>query len=148
MEKENISTTLEPLIPFIGTWQVEGANLPSAPNAPNTPLIGTQAVNLMEGGHFLEARWEYESGADSVFCGLSIIGQPEDSDRIECHNFDNLGSLRVYSSNMKDNLWTLTGQSERATIEFDESGKTYREFWEIKTDGDWQPLCRRTGTRV
>ena len=66
---------------------------------------------------------------------------------MECHNFDNLGYHRTYESKMKNNLWTLTGQSERATIEFDQSGKTYREFWEIKTDGNWQPLCRRTGTK-
>lgn len=147
MKKNEQFNALEPLMLFIGHWKVEGKNLSSAPNSPETPLIGTQKVELMEGGKFIKAIWKYDYDKQDKHYGISIIGREQGSKKTQCNNFDNIGFHRIYDSIIEDRIWKLTGTSERATIEFDKNGNSYEEFWEIKIDGKWQPLCERKGIK-
>lgn len=147
MEKNKQSKSIESLMVFIGNWKVEGVNLSSAPSSPETPLIGTQKVELMEGGKFIKAIWKYDYDKNDKHYGISIIGQEQDSKKTQCNNFDNIGFHRIYDVTINDSIWKLTGKSERATIEFDKNGNSYKEFWEIKKDGKWQPLCERKGIK-
>lgn len=137
---------MEPLMVFKGMWNVQGKNLPGAPLEPNEPLHGTQNVTIL-GNNFLMANWNYKF-VDNEHTGISIIGRDNDSLQPKLHLFDNGGSSRVYQLKIDGKLWTITGETECSTMLFDKEGKTYRERWEIKQDGKWNPLCERYGTRI
>lgn len=134
------------LKPLIGTWSIEGVNLSAAPESPETPVIGIWKVEAMEGGRFLESHWEYDFGSDKHI-GISILGTPNDDPRPKIFSFDNGGFHRAYDLDIKGETWNIQGETERAVMEFDVDGSTYKEFWEIKSDGKWRPLCRRTGKK-
>lgn len=88
-----------------------------------------------------------DAGYKTLFAGKGHLGSkgswPED------HGFDvNKGGFhRAYDLDIKGETWNIQGETERATMEFDEDGSTYKEFWEIKSDVKWRPLCRRTGKK-
>lgn len=44
--------------------------------------------------------------------------------------------------------WTFTGDQERATHTFTESGTRQDIHWEHNVDGTWLPLCDRVAHRV
>ncbi len=133
-------------MPLVGMWSVEGTNLSSAPDSADTPVTGIQKVSVMEGGKFLESHWEYdfESGKHS---GLSVIGIHNDDPQPQIFSFDNLGFYRIYRIDIVGKSWLLLGETERARMEFNEADNAYNESWEIYTDGQWRPLCRRVGKK-
>lgn len=134
------------LKPLIGTWSIEGVNISAAPESRETPVTGIWKVEAMAGGKFLESHWEYDSGSDKHI-GISILGTPNDDPRTKIFNFDNGGFYRAYDLNIDGQTWNIQGETERAVMEFDADGGTYKEFWEIRSDGQWLPLCRRAGKR-
>ncbi|WP_157373890.1 hypothetical protein [Arenibacter certesii] len=136
---------MKPLMLFKGMWNVQGKNLPGAPIDANQPLHGTQNVTIL-GNNFLVAHWNYKF-VDNEHFGISIIGTDNDSSQPKLHLFDNGGSYRAYDLKIEGNLWTITGETERSTMVFDKEGNTYKEHWEIKLDGKWNPLCERYGTK-
>ena len=148
MKKNENFEEAELLLLFLGNWKVEGSNLSAAPNSSDTPLSGTQHVTLMEGGRFIEAHWKYDYEGNEKHYGISIIGKPQEKSKTECHNFDNIGFHRIYDCDFTQKTWRLTGKSERASMEFDKNGMSYKEFWEIKKDGKWQSLCERKGIKI
>lgn len=141
-----LSETISALHPFIGTWFIEGTNLSSSPHSPDTPVTGVWEVKIMEGGKFLESHWEYDFGSNKHI-GISMLGIPTDDSQLKIFSFDNGGFYRAYDLNIKDQVWNITGDTERAKMQFDIHWKSYKEFWEIKKDGKWHPLCERVGTK-
>lgn len=147
MENKQISEELEQLMVFKGTWKVQGKNLSGAPSFANEPMNGTQKVEML-GSKFLVANWNYKFNKNNEHIGVSIIGKDNDSSKPKIHLFDNGASFRDYELNIDGNLWNIKGETERSTMEFAKDGKTYKELWEIKKDGKWEPLCDRNGTKV
>ena len=147
MKNNEISKALEPLMVFNRTWKVQGRNLSGAPSFANKPVNGTQKVDVM-GSKFLVASWKYKFDNNNEHIGITIIGKNNESSKPQLHQFDNGGSFRVYELKIDGNLWNIKGETERSTMEFDKDGKTYKELWEIKQDGKWEPLCERNGTKI
>lgn len=147
MKKTKTSEALDGLQIYLGKWKITGINISSEENSVQSPVSGENHVKVMAGGKFLESRWKYhfESGEH---IGISIIGHDSDALNITSNNFDNLGFHRVYYMDIKADSFKLNGETERATFEFDNDGKTYKEVWEIKKHGTWKPLCERTGTKI
>lgn len=142
MKNGQIQENLKPLMVFVGNWKVEGVNFAFAPNSPDVKVLGTQKVQLMEGGKFLKSDWKYDSKGDE-HVGISIVGTDNDSKNPKMHNFDNIGFYRMYELKIEDTIWEIIGKTERATIIFDTKEASYNEKWEIKEDGKWKPLCER-----
>lgn len=63
-------------------------------------------------------------------------------------SFENHGFMREYAVARDGKAWSLTGDSERATIVFSEDDRTQTIAWEWRPHGTWLPLCDRVARRV
>jgi len=93
------------------------------------------------------AEGKYKSSGEGHI-GISVIGTDNDSKAPKIRNFDNLGFYREYELNIKDNIWSINGNTESATLEFDKNGKSYNEKWELKKNGKWHPMCERKANKI
>ena len=62
--------------------------------------------------------------------------------------FENHGFYRNYRVTVDGRVWTWSGDTERARIEFSEDGRTQTIVWEWKPKSEWLPLCDRTAVRT
>ena len=62
--------------------------------------------------------------------------------------FENHGFYRHYEVVVEGKEWTVTGETERARIQFSEDGKTQTITWEWRPGGQWLPLCDRVARRL
>ena len=62
--------------------------------------------------------------------------------------FENHGFYRHYEVVVEGKVWTVTGETERARIQFSEDGKTQTITWEWRPGGQWLPLCDRVARRL
>jgi hypothetical protein len=64
------------------------------------------------------------------------------------YNVDNLGYARTYRVTQHDDEWSFSGDRERATMRFDNEGRTLTIDWELTKDGStWEPLCHLEATK-
>jgi len=135
------------LRPFIGTWSVTGQNAESAPGAPNATVTGEQSFVWLPGGFFLLGHWDhrFENGRH---LGMNVIRFDPATREYSSYNVDNLGYARTYRVTPHDDEWSFSGDRERATMRFDNEGRTLTIDWELTKDGStWEPLCHLEATK-
>jgi hypothetical protein len=86
--------------------------------------------------------------AESRFDTLSVLGVDAETGKYFARSFENHGFYRHYQIDRVGDVWTLTGDTERATTTFVDKGRTQKIVWEWKRDGVWLPLCDRTAVRI
>jgi hypothetical protein len=127
---------------FLGAWNVEGHNAPSAPDAEGDAVTGRDVFELLPGGFFIQGHWDHTFASGVVFTGIAMLGYDPDEGSFFAHHYDNLGYPRRYPVTYNDRVFTYTGQYERATIVFSPDGQRMIQTWEMSDDGEnWRPLC-------
>lgn len=137
---------------FLGNWKAEGTSYGGTdqsdadPRANGVPWKSTHTGHWHPGEFFLiqdERAWVGGGPFDTLF----VLGV--DNDRGECfaRTFENHGFARHYALKADGYTWTLTGQTERASITFSEDNRKQLVVWEWQVDGKWLPLCDRTAIR-
>jgi hypothetical protein len=141
----------EALAVFLGTWRATGTSygLPERPEddpkSAASPWISTHTGTWHTGAFFL-IQDERANPGDQPFDTLSILGVDAQTGRYVARTFENHGFYRHYA--VDGRVWTLTGESERARIEFSADGKTQTIAWEWRPKGRWLPLCDRVAVRA
>ena len=75
---------------------------------------------------------------------VSIINYDPDNDYYISRAYENHSFDRDYITRVDGDVWTFTGHTERARIEFTDGGDSQKIFWEWrKPDEPWLPLCDR-----
>ncbi len=137
---------------FIGDWRADGTSFGGTdqsgdPRANGEPWLSTHTGKWHTGCFFL-IQDEHAKIAGKPFDTISMIGVDPDSNDFVARTFDNNGFYRHYGLSVDGNVWTLSGETERARIEFADDNRTQLIKWEWKPEGEWLPLCDRTATRI
>ena len=75
------------------------------------------------------------------------MGVDTQTGRYFARSFENHGFYRRYDVAVDRQVWTLSGDFERARIEFSADGRTQTITWEWRPKGQWLPLCDRVAHR-
>ena len=78
---------------------------------------------------------------------LSVLGIDAQTGRYFARCYENHGFYRHYDVDVDGAVWTFTGDTERARIEFSADGGTQTITWEWRPKDRWLPLCDRTAIR-
>ncbi len=137
---------------FLGEWSAAGTSYGGTdqsgdPKANSEPWSSTHSAKWHTGSFFL-IQDERANIAGRPFDTLSVIGVDPASHDLVARTFDNNGFYRHYALSVDGAVWTLSGETERARIEFADGNRTQLIKWEWKPKGEWLPLCDRTATRI
>lgn len=137
---------------FLGAWQAEGTSFGGTdqsgdPRANGEQWLSTHTAKWHTGSFFL-IQDERATIADKPFDTLSVIGIDPDTGDYFARTFENHGFYRHYRLARDGKIWTLTGATERAQIEFCGNFRTQVISWEWKPEDRWLPLCDRTAVRI
>jgi hypothetical protein len=134
---------LEPFDALVGTWDTQATH-----PAVDADVPGTVTFEWLEGGHFLimRSRTEHELFPD----GISVIGAPEDGERLVLEYFDSRGVRRTYGISIEDGVLRIwrdaPGFDQRFSAELDRDA--FAGQWQLATTpGDWQDDLRMTYRR-
>jgi hypothetical protein len=142
----------EALSVFLGKWTAKGTSYGGTdqsgenPRANGEPWFSTHEGRWHTGRFFL-VQDEIADINGYRFDTLSVMGVDDDGGYI-VRSFENHGFYRHYSLTRSGDVWTLTGETERARIEFADGGRTQKITWEWKQNEAWMPLCDREAVRV
>jgi hypothetical protein len=137
---------------FLGRWRAEGESygspkqLVEAPKSVAEPWVSTHTGKWHTGEFFL-IQDERAAIAGKPFDTLSVMGVDAKTGRHFARTFENHGFYRHYDVVVEGQIWTLTGETERARIQFSEGGRTQTITWEWKPANQWLPLCDRVARR-
>jgi hypothetical protein len=137
---------------FLGRWTARGSSYGGNyqnggnPTANGEPWLSTHDAYWHTGQYFL-VQDERADINGARFDTLSIMGMNEDGTYF-ARSFENHGFYRNYSVDRNEDLWTLTGDQERATVRFEAGGTRQIVTWEWKQSGRWMPLCDRCAIKV
>jgi hypothetical protein len=143
----------EALAVFLGEWRAEGTvyggpeQSRSNPKGSQSTWVSTH-TGMWHTGEFFLIQDERAITGDRPFDTLSIMGFDVDARIYFARSFENHGFYRHYDVTVDDRLWTISGETERARIEFSPDGKTQTISWEWRPDQDWLPLCDRVATKM
>ena len=137
---------------FRGIWTAVGTSYGGTdqsgdPTAHGERWLSTHTASWHTGSFFLLQN-ERASIAGKAFDTFSVIGVDSDSGEYFVRSFENHGFYRNYALACAGFVWTLSGATERARIEFVDDRRTQRISWEWKPDQSWLPLCERIATRI
>ena len=139
---------------FVGKWKVEGKSYAEGSSSENlqvssVEMIFVQTGEWLSGGFFLVNRWDGRVG-ESEFNGMEVIGYDAKSRTYISRMFDNGGNAPTYQISLHDNVWTYSGELQRATFEFSDDSRTVKTHWDWrKTDSEnWLPLCDLTASKA
>ena len=138
---------------FLGKWHAEGASFSqtqtkSAPRGKPEKWISDETFEWLPGRFFMLQRWDAMTGANA-FKGLAIVGFDEKAGAYITRSYENHGFVRDYITSVDGDVWSFSGDTERARIEFMDGGKTQKIAWEWRKAGEaWLPLCDRVARRV
>lgn len=142
----------EALAGFLGRWRAAGDSYGS-PNQPeDDPKSAAEVwVSTHEGrwhtGEFFLVQEERALIDGRPFDTLSILGVDSKTGRYFARSFENHGFYRHYDMTVDGQVWTLSGEHERARIEFSADGRTQTVTWEWRPHDQWLPLCDRIAHR-
>jgi hypothetical protein len=137
---------------FLGEWRATGVSFggedqrQEAPRARPTPWTSTHTAKWHTGQFFLVQDERADVGRP--FDTLSIMGWDEPAQTYFVRSFENHGYYRHYDMAVQNRVWTITGESERARIEFSADGATQTITWEWRPHDGWLPLCDRVATAL
>ena len=76
------------------------------------------------------------------------MGWDDNTGRYFARSFENHGFYRHYDVTVEGKVWTTSGKSERARIEFTDHGRRQIITWEWRLKDAWMPLCDRVATKL
>jgi hypothetical protein len=138
---------------FLGPWKAEGTSYGGTdqsctdPKAYGVPWTSTHAGRWHTGGFFLIQDEKARPGG-TVFDTLSVMGVDSEKGGYFARAFENHGFYRHYDVTVDGKVWTISGATERATIEFSGDNRTQTIVWEWKPKEKWLPLCDRVAVRT
>ena len=143
----------ERLEAFVGRWRAEGQSYGqnqdrNDPKANAEPWVSDEVTEWHAGKFFIVQREDARIGLGTLITH-SVIGYDEPSGGYVAHAFENHGFYRRYTVRVDGRIWTFSGDTERARIEFSEDGRTQTVTWEWRPlDDEWLPLCDRVNVRA
>ena len=138
---------------FLGNWTARGTSYGGTDQTGDDPKgNGAAWVSTHEGawhtGSFFLIQNERADIAGSRFDTLSVLGVDPETGAYFARSFENHGFYRHYQMKRTSNVWTLIGDTERATTTFTDDNRTQIIAWEWKRGDAWLPLCDRIAVRV
>jgi hypothetical protein len=137
---------------FLGRWRAEGKSYGGPSQSDDDPRGAAERwVSTHTGawhtGEFFLVQDERARIAGSPLDTLSVMGVDASTGRYFARCFENHGFYRRYDVTVDGPVWTLTGETERARIEFSADGRTQTITWEWRPRDRWLPLCDRVARR-
>jgi hypothetical protein len=138
---------------FIGRWHVEGKSYAVGqtkdhPRSAVEKWLSDETYAWLPGEFFVIHTWDAKTGA-SPFKGTEIIHHDACTGYYVTRSYENHGFIRDDVTSVDCNTWSFSGDTERAHVEFTDSGKTQKIAWEWRKPGEeWLPLCDRVASRV
>jgi hypothetical protein len=142
----------EALAVFLGRWTATGNSFGTPKQTVDDPKgsperwTSTLTATWYSGEFFLVQDERAISGANP-FDTISVMGVDAKTDRYFARAFENHGFYRHYDVSRAGRVWTFTGETERARIEFSEDGRQQMITWEWRPGDRWLPLCDRVAIR-
>jgi len=137
---------------FLGRWRAEGKSYGGPnqsvdnPKGAPEPWISTYTASWYT-GEFFVVHDERATSGGKTFDTLSVMGVDATTGRHFARTFENHGFYRHYDITVDGNVWTFSGEAERATITFSSDGRTQTIVWEWRPNDQWLPLCDRIARR-
>ena len=145
---------------LVGTWHIEEETSPDFAG-PQMKSISTETFEWLDGGFFLEHRWDGVFGEPSedpgrelpggaVQKGVMFYGFDGSTGCYRTHFFDGNGPFHegsVYEGEVADGNLRFTGPARFTLVENPDG--TVTNDWELRDDtGQWRPWRHTTMTRV
>jgi hypothetical protein len=137
---------------FLGRWRAEGTSYGSPeqaasdPRRAGEPWVSTH-IGTWHTGKFFLIQDERAHVGGQPFDTLSVLGVDPQTGRSFARSFENHGFYRHYDVAVDGQVWTFSGEFERARIAFSADGRTQTITWEWRPKGQWLPLCDRVAHR-
>ncbi len=144
IQKPNLA--LKRLDILVGEWNLVGIH-PLFPS----PVPGRSSFEWLEEEALLVWRSSFERpGPPSA---ISVIGHDDSVETYSLLYFDERGVSRIYTMNLKGNVWKMwresPGFSQRFTGTFSDDGNIITGHWEKSSDGsNWEQDLDLTFTKV
>jgi hypothetical protein len=138
---------------FVGKWHAEGTSYAAGqvkenPRGATEKWHSDETFEWLPGQFFVLQRWDAMTGTNA-FQGTAIINWDDASQHYLTRSYENHGFVRDYVTRVEGEIWTFTGDGERARVEFIDGGNTQAIAWEWRQPGeDWLPLCDRVAKRA
>lgn len=140
------------LAAFLGQWRAEGRSYGSPHQPADDPMSAAEPwasthSAMWHTGEFFLVQDERAVIGGKTFDTLSVLGVDARTGGYFARTFENHGFYRHYDVVVDGRVWTVTGELERARIEFSEDGRTQTISWEWRPSERWLPLCDRVAHR-
>jgi Protein of unknown function (DUF1579) len=138
---------------FVGKWHSEGDSYAVGqtlkdPRGKVEKWVSDETVEWVPGQFFIIQHSDGTVGKRDVK-GIDIFNYVPEAGRYATRAYENHGYFREYATQVDGDIWTFTGDTERARVEFTDAGDKQKVFWEWRKPGEaWLPLCDRVSTRV
>lgn len=138
---------------FVGKWHAEGQSYGrnqdrNDPRANAEPWVSDEVTEWHAGRFFIVQHEDAKTGPAALITH-GVIGHDLETGEYVAHAFENHGFHRRYAVHVDGRVWTFSGDTERARIEFSEDGQMQSVAWEWRPfDNEWLPLCDRTNVRL
>jgi hypothetical protein len=138
---------------FLGEWRAEGRSYGGPKQRADDPRSAAESwtsthTGRWHTGKFFLVQDERAIVGGNTFDTLSVMGVDLQSGRYFARSFENHGFYRHYEVTAEGRSWTMTGELERARLEFTDDGRTQTITWEWKPKDAWLPLCERVARRL
>jgi len=140
---------------FVGNWTFEG-EAKASPMGPAGKVTGTDRIQWLPGGFFLERRSEGKGPAGDMKA-LEIMGYDSAKKVYTYSYFDSMGAAGSGTMTVSGNTWNVTGTGsmgektlqERCALTFASGGTSLDVKCEGSTDGKtWTPTLEGKATKT
>ena len=136
---------------FLGKWEAKGTSFGGTEQSGDSRAHGEPWLSTHEAawhtGSFFLFQDERATIAGKPFDTFSILGVDPGTGEYFLKSVENHGFYRHYQLARDGEVWTLSGATERARIEFSDDNRRQIINWEWKPEDRWLPLCDRTAVR-